>query len=229
MAEQAVGHPHELGVSTWVPTELIEAAARSGHPERAAGPLRRLQEISSAAGTDWALGVEARSRALLSEGAVAESLYRDAIARLGRTRVRPALARAHLLYGEWLRRENRRVDAREQLRIAQSMYAEIGMNGFVERARRERMATGETVRKRSPGDTRQPHRTGGADREARRRGLHESRDRCTALHQPAHRRVAPAQGVREARDQLAQGAPAAQFESPAAAASPEQVETASGA
>jgi DNA-binding CsgD family transcriptional regulator len=150
MAEKAVGHPHELGVSTWVPTELIEAAARSGHPELATAPLQRLQEISSAAGTDWALGVEARSRALLSEGAGAESLYRDAIARLGRTRVRPALARAHLLYGEWLRRENRRVDAREQLRIAQDLYAEIGMNGFAERARRERMATGETVRKRSP-------------------------------------------------------------------------------
>jgi DNA-binding CsgD family transcriptional regulator len=148
-AEQAVGHPHELGVSTWVPTELIEAAARSGQPERGAAPLRRLQEISGAADTDWALGVEARSRALLSDGAVAESLYRDAIARLSRTRVRPALARAHLLYGEWLRRENRRVDAREQLRIAQTMYAEIGMKGFVERARRERMATGETVRKRS--------------------------------------------------------------------------------
>jgi DNA-binding CsgD family transcriptional regulator len=148
-AEQAVRHPHELGVSTWVPTELIEAAARSGHVERAAGPLRRLQEISSAADTDWALGVEARSRALLSEGAVAERLYRDAIARLSRTRVRPAIARAHLLYGEWLRRENRRVDAREQLRIAHDMYAEIGMNGFAERARRERMATGETVRKRS--------------------------------------------------------------------------------
>jgi DNA-binding CsgD family transcriptional regulator len=152
-AEQAVGHPHELGVSTWVPTEFIEAAVRSGHPERAAGPLRQLQEISSAAGTDWALGVEARSRALLSEGDVAESLYREAIARLSRTQVRIALARAHLVYGEWLRRERRRGDAREQLRIAHSMYAEIGMNGFAERARRERMATGETVRKRSP-DTR---------------------------------------------------------------------------
>ena len=149
-AEQAVDHPHELGVSTWVPTEFIEAAVRSGHPERGAGPLRRLHEISSAAGTDWALGVEARSRALLSEGDVAESLYREAIARLSRTRVRTALARAHLLYGEWLRRERRRVDAREQLRIAHGMYVEIGMNGFAERARRELMATGETVRKRTP-------------------------------------------------------------------------------
>ena len=83
-AEQAMRHPHELGVSTWVPTEFIEAAARSGHPERAAGPLRRLQEISGAAGTDWALGVEARSRALLSEGEDAERLYREAIARLSR-------------------------------------------------------------------------------------------------------------------------------------------------
>ena len=152
-AEQAVRHPHELGVSTWVQPEFIEAAARSGHPERAAGPLRRLQEISSAAGTDWALGVEARSRALLSEGDVAENLYREAIARLSRTRVRTALARAHLVYGEWLRRERRRVEARKQLRTAHGMYMEIGMHGFAERARRERMATGETVRKRSP-DTR---------------------------------------------------------------------------
>jgi DNA-binding CsgD family transcriptional regulator len=153
-AEQTIGHPHELGVSTWVQPEFIEAAARSGHPERAAGPLRRLQEISSAAGTDWALGVEARSRALLSEGDVAEELYREAITRLSRTRVRTALARAHLVYGEWLRRQRRRAEAREHLRIAHGMWTEIaGMHGFAERARRERMATGETVRKRTP-DTR---------------------------------------------------------------------------
>jgi DNA-binding CsgD family transcriptional regulator len=152
-AEQAVDHPHELGVTTWVLPEFIEAAARSGHPERAAGPLRRLHEISSAAGTDWALGVESRSRALLSEDDVAEDLYREAIARLTKTRVRTGLARAYLVYGEWLRRQRRRSEAREQLRIAHGMYVEIGMNGFAERARRERMATGETVRKRSP-DTR---------------------------------------------------------------------------
>jgi DNA-binding CsgD family transcriptional regulator/tetratricopeptide (TPR) repeat protein len=152
-AEQAIGHPHELGVSTWAQPEFIEAAARSGHPERAAGPLRRLQEISSAAGTDWALGVEARSRALLSEGDVAEELYREAITRMSRTRVRTALARAHLVYGEWLRRQRRRAEAREHLRIAHGMWAEIGMNGFAERARRELMATGEKVRKRTP-DTR---------------------------------------------------------------------------
>ena len=97
VSEQAGTDPHELGVSTWVPTEFIEAAVRAGVPERAAAPLRRLQEISRASGTDWALGVEARSRALVSEGEEAERLYREAIERLGRTRVRVALARAHLL------------------------------------------------------------------------------------------------------------------------------------
>jgi DNA-binding CsgD family transcriptional regulator len=148
-AEQAAEDPHELGLSTWVPTEIIEAAVRSGDPERAAGPLRRLQEISRAAGTDWALGVEARSRALVSDGEAAERLYREAIERLGRTRVRVALARAHLLYGEWLRRQSRRMDAREQLRIAHQLYSSMGMEGFAERARRELQATGETVRKRS--------------------------------------------------------------------------------
>jgi DNA-binding CsgD family transcriptional regulator len=148
-AEQAAEDPHELAVSTWVPTEIVEAAVRSGHPERAAGPLQRLQEISRAAGTDWALGVEARSRALLSEGEAAERLYLEAIERLGRTRVRVALARAHLLYGEWLRRLHRRLDAREQLRIAHQLYSSMGMEGFAERARRELLATGETVHKRS--------------------------------------------------------------------------------
>jgi DNA-binding CsgD family transcriptional regulator len=140
---------HELGVSTWVPTEFIEAAVRAGVPERADAPLRRLQEISRASGTDWALGVEARSRALVSEGEEAERLYREAIERLGRTRVTVALARAQLLYGEWLRREGRRVEARAQLRTAHRTYAAVGMEGFAERARRELAATGETVRKRT--------------------------------------------------------------------------------
>ena len=148
-AEKAAEHPHELGVSTWVPTELIEAAARTGQVDRALGPLERLHEISTASGTDWALGVEARSRALMSEGRAAERLYLEAIERLGRTRIRVALARAHLLYGEWLRRENRRVDAREQLRTAHRAYSAMGMEAFAERARRELMATGEKVRKRS--------------------------------------------------------------------------------
>ena len=148
-AEQAAEDPHELGLSTWVPTELVEAAVRTGNPERATDPLLQLQEISHAGGTDWALGVEARSRALVSEGEAAERLYREAIERLSRTRIRVALARAHLLYGEWLRRQRRRTEAREQLRIAHQLYSAMGMEGFAERARRELLATGETVRKRS--------------------------------------------------------------------------------
>ena len=103
----------------------------------------------SPAGTDFALGIEARCRALLSDGEAADELYREAIERLGRTRLRPELARAHLLYGEWLRRESRRVDAREQLRTAHEMLAAIGMEAFAERARQELSATGEKVRKRT--------------------------------------------------------------------------------
>ena len=130
VSEQAGEDSEELGVSTWVPTEFIEAAVRAGEPERAAPPLRRLQEISRASGSDWTLGVEARSRALLSEGDEAERLYREAIERLGRTRVRVALARAQLLYGEWLRRQGRRVEAREQLRAAYGTYARDGHGGL---------------------------------------------------------------------------------------------------
>jgi DNA-binding CsgD family transcriptional regulator len=148
-AEAAIEHPYELGVSTWVPTELIEAAVRSGHTERAGAALLRLHKISHASGTNWALGVEARSRALLSSGDEAERLYREAISLLSRTSIRVALARAQLLYGEWLRREGRRIDAREQLRSAHHAYSEMGMEAFADRALRELSATGETVRKRS--------------------------------------------------------------------------------
>ena len=111
--------------------------------------MARLTETTSACGTDWALGVEARSRALLSDGAEAERLYCEAIERLGRTCVRTHLARAHLVYGEWLRRERRRTDARTQLRIAHDMFDAMGMHGFAERTRRELAATGETARKRT--------------------------------------------------------------------------------
>ena len=148
-AEQGSEYPRELGLATWSLAELIEAAARSGAPERAAGAMARLAEITTAVGTDWALGIEARCRALLSDGECAERLYRDAIRRLGRTRIRAELARAHLVYGEWLRRRNRRVDAREQLRVAYQMLDEMGFCGFAQRARRELLATGETVRKRT--------------------------------------------------------------------------------
>src|SRR6516225_3006833 len=137
--------------ATWALAELIEAAARSGAPERAAGPLQRLSATARASGTDWALGVEARSRALVTEGEDAETLYLEAIGRLGRTRVRMELGRAYLLYGEWLRRARRRLDAREQLRLAHQMLAAMGADAFAERAARELHATGERARPRSPG------------------------------------------------------------------------------
>jgi DNA-binding CsgD family transcriptional regulator len=146
-AELAAEH-EDLGVFAWALTELVEAASRSGGPEVAAAALERLAETTRTAGTDWALGIEARSRALLSEDNAAEDLYREAIERLGRTRIRVDLARAHLLYGEWLRRRGRRSDARQQLRTAHEMCTAMGLDAFAERARRELLATGETVRDR---------------------------------------------------------------------------------
>jgi DNA-binding CsgD family transcriptional regulator len=143
--------PNTLGLWSCMPAlpELVEAAARAGDTEVARNALARLAETTQPAGTDIALGIEARSRALLSDGETAESLYREAIDRLGRTPLRPELARAHLLYGEWLRRKNRRVDARAQLRIGHDRFTSIGMEAFAERARKELLATGETVRKRA--------------------------------------------------------------------------------
>jgi DNA-binding CsgD family transcriptional regulator len=138
-----------LPIAMWALPELVEAAARTGNTQMATGALDRLAETTQAGRTDVGLGLEARCRALLSGGAAADKLYREAIDRLGRTRLYPELARAHLLYGEWLRREGRRVDAREQLRTAHGMFAAIGMEAFAERARRELIATGEKVRKRS--------------------------------------------------------------------------------
>lgn len=132
----------------WMLPELIEAAVRTGDPETARVALERLAATTQPAGTDSALGIEARSRALLSDGVDGERLYQEAIERLGRTRLRPDLARAHLLYGEWLRREGRRVDARNQLRAAYDQFVAIGMEAFADRARRELLATGEAVRKR---------------------------------------------------------------------------------
>ena len=150
-AERAAEDPRGLGL--WIRDlfELIEAAVRTGRTERSAGPLAQLAEIAHAAGTDYALGCYARAAAMLAEGEAAERLYREAVDRLTRvfTGGSEALARAHLLYGEWLRRENRRVDAREQLRVAHAMLSDMGMEAFAERARRELLATGETVRKRT--------------------------------------------------------------------------------
>jgi DNA-binding CsgD family transcriptional regulator len=148
-AQQASDDLGEQVFSIWAAAELIEAAARSGVPGHAAGALERLSDSARASGSDWALGVEACARALLSEGGPAERLYREALDRLARTRVRVPLARAHLLYGEWLRRENRRIDAREQLRTAYDLFASMGADGFAERAARELRATGERARKRT--------------------------------------------------------------------------------
>jgi ATP/maltotriose-dependent transcriptional regulator MalT len=129
--------------------ELIEAAVRCGEHGLAERALERLTVTTQASGTDWALGVEARSRALLADADAADSVYREAIERLGRTRLRLQLARAHLVYGEWLRRERRRLDAREQLRTALEMFTSMGTEAFASRAERELLATGERVRKRS--------------------------------------------------------------------------------
>jgi DNA-binding CsgD family transcriptional regulator len=148
-ARDAVDHPEELGPSSWALAELVEAAVRTGKAEIASEALERLSEAARVTGSDWALGVEARCRAVVSDGEVAGDLYREAIERLGRTRVSVELARTHLVYGEWLRRERRRLDAREQLHTAHEMFTAMGMEAFAERASRELLATGETARKRT--------------------------------------------------------------------------------
>ncbi|GAB2574407.1 ATP-binding protein [Kribbella endophytica] len=138
----------DLGFVGWSLVELVEAAAHSGDRTAAAEALGRLEERTLPAGTDWALGILARSRALLAEGSNADILYQEAIQRLGRTRVAVQLARTHLLYGEWLRREQRRQDARFHLRLAYDQLSGMGANGFAERSRQELAATGETARRR---------------------------------------------------------------------------------
>jgi DNA-binding CsgD family transcriptional regulator len=139
----------DLGLYGWSLVELIEAGVRTGAADAASDGLDRLSERTQASGTDWALGIEATSRALLTDGGDAEPLYRESVERLARTRGQVHLARARLLYGEWLRRENRRVDAREQLRAAHEMFSGIGAEGFADRARHELAATGETARRRT--------------------------------------------------------------------------------
>jgi DNA-binding CsgD family transcriptional regulator len=154
-AQQATSYPPSLWFGNWALAELIEAAARGGVPQRADGALQRLSEIARACGTDWALGIEARSRALVSDGEAAESRYREAIERLDRAGLRLDLARARLLYGEWLRRQRRRRDARTQLGRAYQAFDSFGAGAFAERARIELRATGgdapeRTVAARGP-------------------------------------------------------------------------------
>jgi DNA-binding CsgD family transcriptional regulator len=148
-ASEATTDPHELFFSTFATVELIEAASRTGRGERAIEALEVLSESTRASGTPWALGVEARSRALVTADDAAEPLYREAISRLQPTRLRVDLARAHLLYGEWLRRARRRMDARTELRVAYELFLDFGMEAFAERARVELQATGERARKRT--------------------------------------------------------------------------------
>ncbi|MBW9211030.1 AAA family ATPase [Mumia sp. zg.B21] len=150
-AREAVDRPDWMAVATWALVELVEAASRAGEPTTAADAFAQLAPLARASGSDWALGVAARCEAQLHDGDRADSLYRESIDRLGRTAVPPELARAHLLYGEWLRRAGRRVEAREQLRTAHQMLVALGLAAFAERARRELAATGETVRKRAHG------------------------------------------------------------------------------
>jgi DNA-binding CsgD family transcriptional regulator len=150
-ARGACADPAEMVAHNWGMIELVESAARTGRTDLAAAALDRLTGKARACGTDWALGLEARSRALLSDGDIAESAFREAIGHLSRARVRAELARAHLLYGEWLRRANRRADARSELTLAHEMFTAMGMEGFAERTRRELLATGATVRQRAVG------------------------------------------------------------------------------
>jgi DNA-binding CsgD family transcriptional regulator len=148
-ARRATAYEADQGTIIWPTVEVIEAAVRTGATETASTAYRRLFEMTEASGTEWALGLQARCSALLSDGEEAAHHYRESIARLARTRVRTDLARAHLLYGEWLRRQPANTEARDQLRTAHGMFEEMGMDAFAERARRELLATGVTVHKRS--------------------------------------------------------------------------------
>src|SRR6516165_749559 len=154
-ARGARADPREMVAHNWGMTELIESAVRAGRPDLAAEALQRLTTKAQACRTDWALGIEARSRALLSTGDIAERGFREAIEHLSRARVHGELARAYLLYGEWLRQADRRADARRELTRAYEMFTAMGMDGFAERTRRELLATGATVRQRTADATEQ--------------------------------------------------------------------------
>ena len=182
-------------------SELAEAAARTGD----AGLVRTALESASVRArvtpTPWALGIEARARALLSSAEAADNYYRESIGHLAGTRMRSEVARAHLLYGEWLRRENRRVDAREQLRTAREMLDAMGMEAFAERARRELLATGESVRKRaaeaSSALTAQETAIARLARDGR-----TNPEIGAQLFLSAHGRMAPAQHLHQTRHRL---------------------------
>ncbi|WP_433158645.1 helix-turn-helix transcriptional regulator [Kribbella sp. CA-247076] len=148
-AQAATADPNDRGVGNWALPEVVEAAARSGRREQATEAFDRMEMLAQATGTDWALGLLARSKALLSSGAAAEPCYQEAVERFGRTRLRIELARSHLLYGEWLRRAGRRHDARAELRTAYEQLVAVGSDAFAERARHELAAAGEAVDERT--------------------------------------------------------------------------------
>jgi hypothetical protein len=203
-AQQACEYD-DFGFVCWSLIELVEASVHCGATDVAAEAMQRLEEHVRDASTDWALGIAARSRALLSGGHTADSLYREAIDRLARGRCGAHLARGHLVYGEWLRRENRRLEAREQLHTAHELCSRMGADAFAARAPR---ACGHR-RDGAPaprGHAERPHAPGGADRPSRPRRPLQPRDRLTALHQPANCAIPPAQGLRQARHYLAQPA-----------------------
>jgi DNA-binding CsgD family transcriptional regulator len=150
-AKSGAGQPGELGMSNWLLPELVEAAVRTDQHTLAEDARARLEQTTTPSATDWALGIQDRCNALVTGGDRAEGHYRAAIGHLGRTRMRTEHARAHLLFGEWLRRGRRRIEAGEHLRTAHNMFIEMGMEAFAQRARRERRANGETIHKRRAG------------------------------------------------------------------------------
>jgi DNA-binding CsgD family transcriptional regulator len=141
-------HDH-VGMGALVIPELVEAASRTGNVELLVAARDWMAVRAKATPTPWALGIASRIGALMSDGDVAESLYRESLEHLGHTQVGLEVARGHLIYGEWLRRQNRRIDARGELRVAEEMFSAMGAGGFADRARRELLATGESARKRS--------------------------------------------------------------------------------
>ena len=182
--------------------ELIEAAVRAGERDIAATAYDTLSQRALAAGTPWGLGLRARCAALLAEGADAEDSYRESISQLKRCQMAVDLARAHLLYGQWLRRAKRRRDARLELYTAHDMFAALGADGFAEQAAAELRATGERARARTP-ETAGSYAAGSPDSGPRcRRGV-EQRDRRATVHQPEHRRLPPAQGVPQTQRDVA--------------------------
>ena len=191
------------GVANWAATELIEAAVRSGTTEAATKTFGWISTMTRASGTSWALGLESRCRALLTDEDSAEPLYREAVDQLGRTLVRTELARARLLYGEWLRRQGRRIDAREQLRSAHEMFTAMGAEAFADRARRRAGRHRGEARQGRPGRRRAADGPRGAGRPHGARRPLQSGDRGALVPEPPDDRVPPGQRLRQARHHLA--------------------------